>query len=102
MIQGKAQPRSLAMSVKGAPNGDGARTPRPRESQPPNARTRRPRSTSLRACFNIVAADVRRRRFGQLSSGNPPPHVGGYGVLKHVLKGKRACECDYGAASDGN
>src|SRR6266480_2590309 len=39
----------------------------------------------LRACFNIVAADVRRRRFGQLSSGNPPPHVGGYGVLKHAL-----------------
>src|SRR5258708_7655704 len=29
----------------------------------------------------IVAADVRRRRFGRLSSGNPPPHVGGYGVL---------------------
>src|SRR6266446_191007 len=31
------------------------------------------------ARFNIVAADVRRRRFGQLSAGNPPPHVGGYG-----------------------
>src|SRR5882672_3424803 len=43
-------------------------------------------SLSLRACFNVVAADVRRRRFGQLSSGNPPPHVGGYGVLKHVLR----------------
>jgi len=34
----------------------------------------------------MVAADVRRRRFGQLSSGNPPPHVGGYAVLKHVLR----------------
>src|SRR6266446_3708805 len=32
-----------------------------------------------------VAADVRRRRFGRFASGNPPPHVGGYGVLKHVL-----------------
>src|SRR6266436_6403517 len=42
----------------------------------------------LRACFNTVAADVRRRRFGQLSSGNPPPHVGGYGVLKHVLSAR--------------
>src|SRR5260221_11888008 len=42
--------------------------------------------STLRACFSIVAANVRRRRFGQLSSGNPPPHVGGYGVLKHVLK----------------
>src|SRR5438132_7327883 len=31
---------------------------------------------SLRACFKIVAADVRRRTFGPVCSGNPPPHVG--------------------------
>src|SRR6266404_2810886 len=36
----------------------------------------------------IVAADVRRRTLGLLSSGNPPPHVGGYGVLKHALKAR--------------
>src|SRR5437016_3961083 len=59
--------------------------------------------SARRACFslNIVAADVRRRRFGQLSSGNPPPHlpssdygaasVGGYGVLKRVLRSVSEC-----------
>src|SRR5438105_15389033 len=46
--------------------------------------------SSLIGCFKMVAADVRRRRFGQLSSGNPPPHqppsdygsasVGGYSL----------------------
>src|SRR6266403_1960257 len=40
----------------------------------------------LRTFFNIVAADVRRRRFGQMSSGNPPPHLGGYGVFKQALR----------------
>src|SRR5438105_7497521 len=35
-----------------------------------------PTAISLNTCFHIVAADVRRRRFGQLSLGNPPPHVG--------------------------
>src|SRR2546430_4388347 len=43
-----------------------------------------------RAWFNIVAADVRRRRVGRLSAGNPPPYpppsdygaasVGGYAL----------------------
>src|SRR5205807_6954567 len=31
------------------------------------------------------SADVRRRRSGRFASGNPPPYVGGYGVVKHVL-----------------
>src|SRR5438128_1273049 len=49
--------------------------------------------SARRAYFslNIVAADVRRRRFGQLSSGNPPPHVGGYEVLKRVLRSVSEC-----------